>query len=328
MKKWFLLILPIFLLFACGEEDGTVSSSNDIKPQSTGTHSELMIIIDDSLWNSPVGDELIELFQVPVFGLPQAEPHFHLVKLDEFNLTPLLKRTKSILYLKVIPDSTGIATLRNVWAAPQMVAYVIAPSKKELVSYLRKVTPELIKRFDEHDREVLAYRLKKSSMKSLPSELKKMGIKSWLLPESFDITLNKPGLIIMRSDNLKTNQNIIVSSRPMDNSIVPGPEILTVRDSILKHYFEGASEGSYLTTETLISPQQTNVEIDGKFAIETRGLWKTVGDFMGGPFISYTIFDEANKRILTVDAFVYGPKAKKRNLMLEIETSLRSIKLD
>ena len=61
--------------------------------------------------------------------------------------------------------------------------------------------------------------------------------------------------------------------------------------------------------------------------IETRGLWRMNGDFMGGPFLSYTIYDEKNDRILTIESLLYGPTAKKRNVVLEMEAMMRSIKL-
>jgi hypothetical protein len=51
------------------------------------------------------------------------------------------------------------------------------------------------------------------------------------------------------------------------------------------------------------------------------------GDFMGGPFLSYSIYDEKNDRILTVEALLYGPQAKKRNVVLEMEAMMKSIKL-
>ena len=93
-----------------------------------------------------------------------------------------------------------------------------------------------------------------------------------------------------------------------------------------KHYFAGTSDNSYFATETLIPPQQTTTEVDGKFAIETRGMWKTVGDFMGGPFISYTIYNDERNEILTIEGFLYGPDARKRNIILEMEGMITSVK--
>ncbi|MDC0972677.1 DUF4837 family protein, partial [bacterium] len=91
--------------------------------------------------------------------------------------------------------------------------------------------------------------------------------------------------------------------------------------------FEGTYEGSYMSTELMIPPSIENTEISGMFAIETRGLWRMNGDFMGGPFLSYTIYDEKNDRILTIESLLYGPTAKKRNVVLEMEAMMRSIKL-
>ena len=84
----------------------------------------------------------------------------------------------------------------------------------------------------------------------------------------------------------------------MSEGLVSVDEIIAHRDSIGKNYFEGTYEGSYMTTEMLIPPSIANTEISGMYALETRGLWRMEGDFMGGPFLSYSIYDEKNDRIL------------------------------
>lgn len=82
-----------------------------------------------------------------------------------------------------------------------------------------------------------------------------------------------------------------------------------------------------MIVEDYIPPVFKNVDIDGQFAIETRGLWRTKGDFMGGSFINYTIFDENNNQRIMLDAFLYAPDSKKRNLVLELESILRTLKI-
>jgi hypothetical protein len=63
------------------------------------------------------------------------------------------------------------------------------------------------------------------------------------------------------------------------------------------------------------------------FAFEPRVLWLFTGVFWGGPFLSNTIYDYKNDRILTIESLLYGPSAKKRNVVLEMEAMMRSIKL-
>ena len=58
-----------------------------------------------------------------------------------------------------------------------------------------------------------------------------------------------------------------------------------------------------------------------------RGLWKMVGDLMGGPFVSIARVDEANGRIVVAEGFVYAPETKKRNFIRKLEAALYTLRL-
>ena len=154
--------------------------------------------------------------------------------------------------------------------------------------------------------------------------LKKIGIKNMLLHKGFDPTLDED-LEIFATKTVKTIQYVLVSERPMSEGLVSVDDIIAHRDSLGKHYFEGTLEGSYMATELLIPPSIETTEISGMFARANCGLWRLDGVFMGGPFLSTTIYDEKNDRILTVESVLYGPTAKKRNVVLEMEAMMRSI---
>jgi hypothetical protein len=63
------------------------------------------------------------------------------------------------------------------------------------------------------------------------------------------------------------------------------------------------------------------------FAVETRGLWKVVHDFMGGPFISYTFIDKYTNNIVTAEGYLYSPGTEQRKFALQIEALLNTIKV-
>jgi hypothetical protein len=48
---------------------------------------------------------------------------------------------------------------------------------------------------------------------------------------------------------------------------------------------------------------------------------------MGGPFISHSTLDTARNEIITVEAYVYNPNNKKRNLMRQMEAIVYSFEL-
>jgi hypothetical protein len=66
---------------------------------------------------------------------------------------------------------------------------------------------------------------------------------------------------------------------------------------------------------------------NGEYLVELRGLWRLENAFMGGPFISHTILDEKNNRIVTVEGFVYAPSLDKRNYVRELEAILQTFEL-
>jgi hypothetical protein len=61
------------------------------------------------------------------------------------------------------------------------------------------------------------------------------------------------------------------------------------------------------------------LKVNGVDWIVLRGFWDVEGDFMGGPFVSYTTLDKASGKLLTLDCYVYSPKYGKRNFLRPLE---------
>ena len=95
---------------------------------------------------------------------------------------------------------------------------------------------------------------------------------------------------------------------------------------MLKIKSPGEQEGMYNATDTG-TVETTPLNVQGQDALESLGLWKMKGDFMGGPFVSHTRIDTVNNRVVTAEVFVYSPNKLKRNLMRLMEASLYTLKL-
>jgi hypothetical protein len=326
-----LLTAATIVLFAtgCGTEetnaDGTVTDTR-ILPPSSGTHSELLLVMPDELWLGPAGEAFREIYLADQDGLPQAESYFDASRVEPKDVNKILQKAKNILWVEK-SDTSFVKMTKDLWARPQRLIRITAPTEKAITAELRGSANQVMQAFKDHDMELIQTRLRRSAYAYTHENLKDIGIKSMLLHKGFDPTLDKENLKIFATKTVKTIQYIVISSRPMSEGLVSVDEIIAHRDSIGKNYFEGTYEDSYMTTEMLIPPAIANTEISGMFALETRGLWRMEGDFMGGPFLSYSIYDEKNDRILTVEALLYGPQAKKRNIVLEMEAMLKSIKL-
>jgi hypothetical protein len=67
------------------------------------------------------------------------------------------------------------------------------------------------------------------------------------------------------------------------------------------------------------------IKVNDLDVIETRGLWHVKNDFMGGPFVTFTVIDNEKNRVVNFDAFVYAPQFKKRDYLRQLEAVLYTL---
>jgi hypothetical protein len=322
MKLIFTLFVGAFLVASCSKNNS--GEAEKYLPPSSGTHAEMLLVVQDSVWKTALSKSILTVFGREQYGLPQPEAIFSLNRINPSAFTSIFKKSKSIVLIE-LGDTTMVNVQHDVWASPQMVATIVAPTLRGLYKLIKENEANLTAAFKEADLNVIRGRMAKTAYKTLPASLREMGINKMRLSLGFEQTLDKPDLKIFRQSTKKTEQFILFYTRPMRDDYLPGQDIIAARDTIAKNYFEGPKSGSYFATEVEMPPQQLTLEIDGQFAIETRGLWRTVGGFMGGPFLSYTIYNDKTNQVLCVEGFFYGPDAKKRNILLEMEAMMRSI---
>lgn len=316
-------VLLLLILIGCSPDE---TSNRSTLPPSSGAPAEMVVVMDDHLWEGPVGEAIRNTFAIPVQGLPQAEPMFRLVHLNRAGFSKLLKRTHSLVLVDV--DSVTRNTIRkDLFARPQAVLRASAPTEEELRKLILEHKEVWRQAFNDFNIEFLQNRFRKISI-GLPRDLREHGY-NMLLPKSFEPGIDEPSLKVFWSRSLRSDQGILIYTRPMpEDPAFLGTDIIAVRDSITKSAVPGERPGSYMRVEDLVPPVVNSMEMAGKYTLETRGLWRTEGDFLGGPFISYTIYDEEHGRIITLDGFVFAPEMDKRHLMLELEAVLRSFTIN
>ena len=88
----------------------------------------------------------------------------------------------------------------------------------------------------------------------------------------------------------------------------------------------GEHPGSHMATNHEFC-DVTNMDIQGHYVQEARGLWEMTGEAMGGPFVAHSQVDTVNNRVIVVEGFVYAPDKMKRTMLRRLEAALYTLRL-
>lgn len=326
-----LLIWPLLFLslVACQPSNPEGSSANDRRtlPGSNGGTLDLIVVAPDTLYAGLGGEMLRKHFTSMQYGLPQPEPRFTVRQVEPKDYNELLKRTRYQILLTTGPES--IKFVEEQHAKDQLLIYLSAPNQKQLARLVNRHQEEMREQLKTLERKRLRQRFRPAlrDAGAISDVYAKHQVKL-VLPKDYELDIEKEDFLLYWKKTNLSDFGIMVHFRPLpQGDMILGNRIIPIRDSLTQRYVKGAREGSYMVVEDLIAPKIKTLSIEDQFAMEARGLWRTEGDIMGGPFVSYTIFDEKHQQIIYLDAFIYGPQEKKRNNLFEMEALLRSVEI-
>ena len=107
--------LLIFLIFLC-----SCTESKKILPNSTGSNSEIIFVVDDNIWEQQLKNHAQKVFSSSVPGINRFEASFNLIQINNSQFTSLLKNHKNII---IINDSIN-RIVSDYFAHDQLVSFV------------------------------------------------------------------------------------------------------------------------------------------------------------------------------------------------------------
>jgi len=321
MKKLLLLFL-VTLAFSCNQKEEKISDK-----QSIGNTNSLSVFIDDKLWIGEIGDTIRKKFAAPVDGLPQEEPLFTINQYPLHAFEGTLAKNRNILYIK--KEARNVFDIsENQYAVPQNLIRISGNTTAMIIDHLEKNASAIIALMQQTEIEVSQKTIQKSLMDA--KKLKEKFNISLQVPKAFRAVLEKDKFLWLKKEIQSGNSSILIYQIPL-HCIKKNDEainnIVKIRDSIGGLYIHGTTENSQMVTEDSYSPYLLNTTLDDMKAYQTKGNWELRNDTMSGPFINYSIIDEKNNRILIIEGFCYAPSTPQRDLMHELESIIKSIKI-
>ena len=325
MKKVFLFLLSIVLLTSCGE---------DIKRKSMGAPYEVMLVCEDDVWDSTAGIAIEQALKIPIPGLPQKESSFKITRRNNegFNITEQAFRNIILVDVDSSHAKCEFRFEKNLYASPQIVMAIYAPDQKSFGDYVNRNARVIVDFFTEKERESQIAELAVNHNKQALAFIKEKFGCEMKIPSS--IAGYKLGEDFLWFSDYNNPSKVEMQSFAVYSYPYTSPDDFTeqrfihMRDSMMKENIQGGEPDSYIQT-VAGSVTLTPTAYNGKYMSVARGLWYMKNDdmFGGGPFVSHSIVDEENGRMIVVEAFVYAPNKKKGGFMRKLEAALHTLKL-
>lgn len=324
MKKIIALLAVIALFSACKDS----KKDQVILTNSSGRLNHLSVILDNDLWQGEIGEKLREKLAAPVEGLPQQEPLFTISHIPTSAFDGFVRNNRTFLKVQK-RQKASFKIVRDSFARPQTGIFISGPSTKSIINIIEEKKPKIINALKNTELKEQQRRISKSLKNDTFLE-EKMGV-SLKFPTAYRYAKKEDDFFWIRKDIPNGSMEILVYQVPfstIDSDTNTIGNIIKMRDSIGKARVPGPTEGTFLRTEEAYAPYLFESKIDGKFAYETKGTWEVKNAFMAGPFINYAVKDEKNNRYVVLEGFVFKPSATKRDHMFELESILKSAKIN
>jgi hypothetical protein len=314
------------VLISCDNKE-TGKRDTSYLTDSVGRINGLHVVISNELWNGAVGEKVREHFAALTDGLPQQEPIFTISQMTPNTYDGFARTYRTFLHITLGEQDT-VKLKKNSYAKPQIGAFIQGSSEAKLIELIDQEQEKIVATFKASEIKERQRRTR-ISVKKIDSLKERFGLRL-TMPSAYRVAAASDEFYWFRKDLKDGTTNILVYEVPLsviktDSNVVGA--IIKMRDSIGSGYLPVEDDGKFIT-EKAYAPYLFTTEIDGKFSYETKGTWEVKDAFMAGPFLNYAVRDEVNERYLIMEGFTSAPAMAKRDLQFELESILKSAKIE
>ncbi|MBC8180073.1 DUF4837 family protein [candidate division KSB1 bacterium] len=309
------------------------------KKISLGYNDRIYVIADSSLW-AETESLLRETFEKPlvtpqhetVFTLYNGNLNFFknynnlifLTSLDEEgDVSDFIQKSLLPGLLERVEQGSYLFTKENEWAYNQYVMFLVSTNKDTLKQKISKNESYLFNLFNDHWTESLKTQMYSISEQTDVEEmlLDKYG---WMVKIQYDYVMEVEDSVnnfIMLKRLFPERWFFVHWIDTFDPSVLNKEWCIQKRNELGTKYLN-----SDLVEEKFVQPVYEEVEFLGKRASKLSGLWENSVTIEGGPFISYSFYDEFSNRIYMMDFACFDPRHKstKRSLLRQGEVILHT----
>lgn len=326
---FFVLASFMLVLASCDTVNQQGGIAGRIMPNISGGAGEVLVVMDQFNWENSAGQLLQDILKEEIAGLPQSEPLFDVLQVTAASFDGIYQFHRSIILTKIESGLEPAVRFReNVWAKPQIMVQLEAPTGTALKELISENEESIQAFLIQYDRNRLIKNYRDSKDPAIQKEIALHHQVKLAIPRGYNMDFSKEEYTSVSIEAPDLSQVIQVYDFPAE-----GPQdfntanIIEKRNTFTQMYVQGPRDNSFMTISKLFQPIAYDLLINGVKVIELRGLWDLENGFMGGPFISHSVYDAERNRIVTVDGYVYHPNQKKRVKLKQLEAIIYSMEV-
>ncbi len=355
-----LLAIISLLLGSCTEQHAP-HIPNMLKklPVAYGKINQVVVVADNELWDSAVGDSLDYHLAGPFLLLPRPEPIFDLIHYTpkELEADPVRKQMRNYIFLadlndqrspttQLVIEQLGPERIRKIqegkgygiaawegdkWAKDQLFIFMYGLGSDKLIQNIQQNSEAVIHRIKKHELpRVIATTYQAGEHEALITEVQdKFGIYLRIPKEYFKAVYDPDNYFMwIRKETKELSSNLLIHKRPYTNQQQFSKEGLKkIRDELGRQYISTRIENTFMRIDDVHLPLiVTNKRINNVPVLEGRGIWEIVNDYMAGPFISLLMINPKTNELIFLDGFIFAPGEAQRDYMEQLEVILNSVK--
>lgn len=323
MKRFtgLLALAATIALFTSCNGEGFLSAS--------GSNNEMMVLMDDTAWESAAGKALFDVLNSNVKALPQPEPNFTILQIEPENFTSTFKMARNI----IIPDISNIYSAPKLtaeidkYAVGQVIMNINAPDSASFAQFVTENKDNIVDYFVTKELERNGKWLKREIPSPLSRAQQVFGINIHV-PKGLTNVTEHENFYWATNNAGRGRQDIVIYQFPYTTEkVFEKDSLISIRNKVLGKYIKGSFDSEMTTATRIYSPDYRTKVMDGTFRAELRGLWEMSTDMMGGPFVMHSFVNDNTGMVVVVEVYVYAPEMNKRNLMRNLEATLYTIRI-
>lgn len=326
--KRILTYIAVAFLAMCAISCNQQKSRKALLPNISGKPGEVIVVINKGDWEDSMGNVLRDSLACDFPFLPQREPMFDLVNVAPSGFTSMFQLHRNILIVNISTDVTepGMLYKNDVWAAPQCVIRLNAPTEETAVELYKENSMKIKAVIEQAERARVIANTKRYEELALAPVVTAMAGGSPHFPSGYKLKKSTDDFIWITYSTQFTEQSILVYKYPVvEGQNMMSPEnLVKAQGEMMMKNVPGMFENTYMIISPVIAPSVLYKKYGGHEFAELRGLWEVHNDYMGGPFVTHAFYSPDGKNIIMLQAFVYAPKYDKKNYLKQIESVLYS----